>query len=262
MITLLSAYGNHSNRLFQMIHFEAYAKENKRKFITICFDDMYEIYGLKCHPLRNKLVFFLFRVLRKLKLYTQLDFDADEHFEEYTKRLSKEKISFVSGWYFRRNDLTIKYREYFKNKYSIADKYIINNNFVNTVLKKANDEKIIGVHIRRGDYKIWQDGKYYFSDEIYLNFINKIKEVLFKNELKPKFIIFTNGDIEIKESDEIKISHEEWYVDHYLMSKCDYLIGPPSTFTSWASYIGKVPLLFIDSKDMNFTLKDFKVIDG
>jgi hypothetical protein len=30
--------------------------------------------------------------------------------------------------------------------------------------------------------------------------------------------------------------------DMYSFARCDYLVGPPSTFTMWASFYGKVPL--------------------
>jgi hypothetical protein len=30
--------------------------------------------------------------------------------------------------------------------------------------------------------------------------------------------------------------------DMYAFAECDYLVGPPSTFTGWASFYGNVPL--------------------
>ena len=45
--------------------------------------------------------------------------------------------------------------------------------------------------------------------------------------------------------------------DQWLMSQCDYLVGPPSTFTTWASFMGKVPLLHIMGKDQKVQLCDF-----
>ena len=41
------------------------------------------------------------------------------------------------------------------------------------------------------------------------------------------------------------------------MSMCDYLIGPPSTFTSWASFIGNVPTYHIKNKYKKIELSDF-----
>jgi len=44
------------------------------------------------------------------------------------------------------------------------------------------------------------------------------------------------------------ISQNPWYIDQHLMTRCDYLIGPPSTFTLWASYVGKVPFFQIEKQ--------------
>lgn len=66
----------------------------------------------------------------------------------------------------------------------------------------------------------------------------------------------------MNENDNIKKSTNEWYIDHFLMSKCDYLIGPPSTFTMWASYIGKVKYYHIENDSGEIRLSDFKYCKG
>jgi len=48
--------------------------------------------------------------------------------------------------------------------------------------------------------------------------------------------------------------------DLYAMSRCDYLMAPPSTFSGWASYYGSVPLLRLEANRLTWTLNDFEVI--
>src|SRR5256885_16731419 len=43
------------------------------------------------------------------------------------------------------------------------------------------------------------------------------------------------------------------------LSKCDFIAGPPSTFTQWASFWGDVPLYSIDSPTAPISAEDFKV---
>ncbi len=50
--------------------------------------------------------------------------------------------------------------------------------------------------------------------------------------------------------------------DMYALASCDYLIGPPSTFTMWASFYGKVPLNIIRRSDQSQQLSDFIVLEG
>ena len=260
MIVLSSSYGNHSNRLFQLIHFEAYAKETKQKFISVCFNDMADYYDN--HAKTSYIYLFVFKILRKLHLIKRIDFENQETNKKYLHKLKKGKITFVGGWYFRRNDLTEKYRSYFQQKYILNKKYINESLFVKKVLNKLDNEKIVGIHIRRGDYKDFMDGRFLFSDEVYYNAIKKMQKIMDEHNQKVKFILFSNDQLSFEENDKLLISHEEWYIDQYIMSKCDYLIGPPSTFTGWASYIGEVPVLYLESDDMDFSLKDFQIING
>jgi len=88
------------------------------------------------------------------------------------------------------------------------------------------------------------------------------KEVENNSNKKCFFIIFSNEDVLIKKNEYIHISKNKWYIDHFLMSKCDYLIGPSSTFTLWASYIGKVKFYHISNDSGEINLNDFKYFRG
>ena len=37
--------------------------------------------------------------------------------------------------------------------------------------------------------------------------------------------------------------------DLYALARCDYIMGPPSTYTQWASFYGNHPMLSLDSGD-------------
>lgn len=115
----------------------------------------------------------------------------------------------------------------------------------------------VGVHIRRGDYKYWNNGKYYYEDEVYNDKIEQFSN-LFKDK-KILFILFSNEEITLKPKQNYIISKCDWYEDHYLLSLCNYIIGAPSTFTIWASFIGNVPLMHILDIDDKVNLNSFNV---
>ena len=50
-------------------------------------------------------------------------------------------------------------------------------------------------------------------------------------------------------------------VDMYCLTKCSYVVGPPSTFSLWASFYGNVPLYSMKKPDVDFTLNDFQTIN-
>lgn len=49
-------------------------------------------------------------------------------------------------------------------------------------------------------------------------------------------------------------------LDLYTLSLCDRILGPWSTYSRWASFIGEVPLCFIEHKDQEFTDDSFSVV--
>jgi Glycosyl transferase family 11 len=133
-------------------------------------------------------------------------------------------------------------------------------------IKKKSGTYLVGVHIRRGDYAQWENGRYYFDDEAYLSFINQTSLLLSKHGRKVIFIICSNEQIAstspLHNASNITVHQKTAIEDLCLMSKCDFLIGPPSSFTSWASFMGEVPLLHIESLTQKFTAEQFKISAG
>jgi hypothetical protein len=120
---------------------------------------------------------------------------------------------------------------------------------------------VIGVHIRRGDYKTFEGGRYYFELNEYKQYMQSLCEV-YKNK-KLCFAISTNEKIDttIFEGLEIcKTSNTTAIHDLYMLTQCDRIIGPLSTFSRWASFYGKVPLCFISKGNMIRSDEEFSII--
>jgi glycosyl transferase family 11 len=106
---------------------------------------------------------------------------------------------------------------------------------------------VVAVHMRRGDYRQWSGGKFFYSDEVYLE-----KMLQFQAEFPSKtirFILFSDDPIKLAFFEEAGLEVHPAiggvFEDLHLMSKCNYIMGPQSTFSRWASYYGSVPLLII-----------------
>ena len=88
---------------------------------------------------------------------------------------------------------------------------------------------VVGVHIRRGDYKWFENGRWYYEDGVYQE-----KMMCLKNDLHKKvgFIICSNEEVRIKRGKEIGVFEfkKSFIIDFLLLAKSDYIIGPPSTF--------------------------------
>jgi hypothetical protein len=132
----------------------------------------------------------------------------------------------------------------------------------------------LGVHIRRGDYRRWHGGRYFYTDEQYISYIRQFlalhpdKRVnifvcgndpeldteIFSTSLcaqngsepKPVTVIFPNGNPG---------------EDLCLLSRCDYLIGAPSTFTLVASMYHDTPLCWMMDATQPLTPSSFGRFD-
>ena len=275
MIILAMRYGNHSNRLFQNLHFEAFCKENDIEYINPTFYTMRKFYCEPCKTLKGykgilPLISsftnnFILRVIKKLQLMNITSFDSELNNNENLLIPPPQHIQmrdmFVSGWYFRVPDLLKKHQDYFIKKYALKSEYYANNEMYKKFVALKNEGIfIIGVHIRRGDYKYWGNGRYYFDDNTYLKYMQNLKsEVKNIYNKESLFIIFSNEKIVIKEAPDIILSKNKWYIDQFIMSQCDLLIGPPSTFTSWASYMGNVKRFWIENDSGEISIDKFTV---
>ncbi len=134
------------------------------------------------------------------------------------------------------------------------------NQLINEIKRSA--DLIIGVHIRRGDYKTWNNGRFYFTIEQYKSFMKKI-QLLYPTK-QVAFFISTNEKIE-----SISFCGFKCYffrkstnpiLDLYTLSLCDKIIGPTSTFSRWASFYGEKPLCFLENIEQKITEESFSPI--
>ncbi|MFT7343626.1 MAG: hypothetical protein ACI9XP_000200 [Lentimonas sp.] len=273
MVILYFKYGDHSNRLFQNLHFEAFCLENNINYINPSFANMQAYYKDPCRlkdsnrfslSIQPAVLNFLKRLSNKFKVFPNIiHFDNENTSNAQVLLKAKTSNIYAGGWYFRNSNLLKKYQDHFTKKYSLKEDYYSDIELLKTIIdKKNNGIIVVGVHIRRGDYKTWMSGKYHFEDSVFLDNMRQLQGEINQQQKETFFIIFSNEQIKIHENENVAVSKNEWFIDHHLMSCCNYLIGPPSTFTLWASYIGKVPYYQIPNKDAKISLNSFKYCNG
>jgi hypothetical protein len=128
---------------------------------------------------------------------------------------------------------------------------------------KQSADIVVGVHIRRGDYATWNDGRFFYELEDYHQFMLRIQQ-LYKDQ-RVSFFISSNEAFSL---DIFKGCTCERFgkepsgaiLDLYTLSCCDRIIGPFSSYSRWASFIGEVPLCFLETRDQGFTEESFSKI--
>lgn len=111
---------------------------------------------------------------------------------------------------------------------------------------RSKDAIIVGVHIRRGDYKNFKGGDYYYSIKEYVEICKVVKSYF--GDKKVIFFIASNEKIDSAEMEGLDyfcIECSSVVKDLYSLSLSDYIIGPPSSFSRWASFYGEVPIYFL-----------------
>lgn len=111
----------------------------------------------------------------------------------------------------------------------------------------------IGVHIRMGDYKEYLSGRYYFGVEKWAKYIEHLNSIFDTKHIR--FLICSNENNICEQISKIlpninifSIRNTDGLTDLYALTKCDYIIGVPSSYSQWASFIGDVPLYLITSE--------------
>ena len=191
-----------------------------------------------------------------------LDPDDFFHFSDqsFVELVSSHKFIIIAGWRFENGEELKRNRKEICS-YFTPIKSLIENIKKIIVEARAGHDILVGVHIRLGDYLNWNEGKYYYNPIIYKKLMNTII-----NQIPGKrvgFMVCSNEriDPEVWTGLDVVYGTGQLVEDMYSLAECDYIIGPPSTFSMWASFYGKKPLYIVKNPERAFSLDDFKICD-
>jgi hypothetical protein len=270
MIILKDKPGQLCNRLWAFTPFISDVLESNTKIIILCFYDYYEYFedlkiykNIRFVENKEKSIFYnrLIRILNKIPNRILFHLGVIHNTKNYgTKIKLKNRLDFIDGWSHKKpkKQLEItKIQKLFRPKNIYANK--VDEIFLS---RRRLSDLIIGVHIRRGDYKEFMNGRYFFLDSTIINFLSQlIKE--FGETKNITFLLCSNEKINLEVYKDISIFqiHDSNLIeDLYGLSKCDYIIGPPSTYSMWASFYGQKPLRFLKDSNSILKIKDFSIV--
>lgn len=262
---LVDAPGQTCNRFFAYLDTVAWAVANRGRVVIFHWDSSLHHYNaLRC----NRWVSFpfykswLFNLIGEKRCQDLLRMILDNRL---TRRIFSlglvRSLGFYNSWQLRMRHEYFPYmktelRPLFRPNEDICQR------IEHTMAKyKSEGYFVIGVHIRRGDYKTFMDGKYFYELEDYAVTMHSL--VSLYDDRRVMFFISTNeqydpmvfSGLSLCQFENTTVAH-----DLYTLSLCDRIIGPLSTFSRWASWYGSVPLKFIDKAETNLTDGDFSVI--
>lgn len=267
MIVLTYKYGQLGNRLSYLKDFFAIALEYNVRVILLCFDEYTDYFsgtsrgffcsfpyqcgrsigksmfskGLRC------LLHLLGVIFNRLgcnsaSLFPEPDENGclvleGERADVYKKKL----VLFLSGWPCVPTELIEKHSERIREYFSLVEEHASRVKYVIDKAKTYGDF-LVGIHIRQGDYRVWNGGKFFFETDVYVKLMKKITQ---KHEDRHVvFIICSNEEQNWSLFEEFSFVAGPGYAvgDMYSLAECDEIYGPQSSFSAWASFYGKVPL--------------------
>lgn len=127
---------------------------------------------------------------------------------------------------------------------------------------RAQADVVVGMHIRHGDYVRHLDGRFFYPVEQYLSLMRRMVELLAPRRVS--FLVCSNAAHGA--ADFAAFIHARGpggvHSDLHALSLCDYVLGPPSSYSSWAAFSGGTRLLRVEDPQRPFGLHDFTVQDA
>lgn len=174
---------------------------------------------------------------------------------------SARRLIIKDAWLFRDFANMVKHADTVRAFFTPVEKH---SSAVSSLISRArtSSDLLVGVHIRQGDYKRWHGGRYYFATAEYAAIMARFAATM--PDKRIKFLLCSN-----EKQDETLFSGLNYIFgtnhqleDMYALAQCDFLIGPPSTYTIWASFYGSVPLYTLNDVNTPFTPDNFRVSHG
>ncbi len=258
--------------MLQFGHVYAWAREHDRSVMSMRFSYKYRYFAISSSRYANAFLYVVVKYAAKLGLISEAKFQTEDcDSDALERRMLRHRHIVVSGWFCRWYDLFLKYRS------EICSLFAMNEAITTSVRKRmAAAERAttggrvrLGVHIRRGDYKNFCDGQYYYDDATYAAYIAAFARMM--SDKTVEVFLSTNDAAVSAETISALIPEPEVCVhllggnaaeDLYMLSECDYLIGPPSTYSLVAAMYRDIPLCRMDQTNSGtMSSEDFKLFD-
>ena len=243
------------NNLLQYAHVYAWGRAHGRKVISMRFSYKYQYFKICRTSLTGFGWYLLAKYAAALKLLPTASFkDADCDQKALEQKMLKHRHIVVSGWNVRFYEHFLKYRDEICELFRIDEQYTLPVDEAMKAAEAGEKGVRLGVHIRRGDYAQWQYGKYCFSDEVYARHINRFA-TLHPEETMHVYLSTNDPEVSAETYQQlcpkvkIHLLQGSAPEDLYMLSVCDYVMGPPSTFSLVAAMYRDIPLYRMDNED-------------
>ncbi len=280
--------GNLGNRLFLFSNFIGFAIENRWELMNPAFHEYRDSFETTRHdffcryPPRSSLLyrfgsvagrFYLSMVVTAMaiakrlpdnSLFCAFDLETIEHRinldnEHFLNKVNGKKVVFFQGWLFLDLKNMAKHGDAIRRYFAPAE---IHRDLIELPISNLSKscDVIVGLVIRRGAYKWWCNGRYYFSLDTYIRWMHEMSG-LYPGR-KVGFFICSDEELEVEKLAGFTFVFRPGHdiENRYSLARCDYLASAPSTYGGWAAFYGDVPMNILKNPEQSMSLGDFRRI--
>ena len=254
--------GRLCNNILQYGHLYAWGREHGQKTVSMRFAYKYPEFNISHTKYHNHFVYIIIKYAAYCGIIPTIDFNnfSSDYREEQQVMLNKTFV-LAKGWCVRFYDLFEKYRNEIVQLFQFSPK--VRRRAEKRLSTNHPDAVRLGVHIRRGDYSRWCGGHYYYSDEQFVTAIQRFIQLMPEKKVE---VFICGNDPKLDRlyyhrtlgAETVHFPNGKPAEDLCLFSQCDYLIGPPSTFTLVASMYRDTPLYWIVDANAPLSLDSFQ----
>jgi hypothetical protein len=279
MVIMQNKSGQLANRLAAFAHFIANAVEHNYTLINPTFGEYAKYFPATRQNnfgdlpisvrLKPNLPYPIFKVasraaallIPRSPLHEFIQWDDHAEFNLNTADFvdkARKKIVITNGWLFRDHVNFAKHAKVIRSIFT-PDASIQDAVKRLDMQARQQAEVIVGVHIRRGDYQQWHDGKYFYSNEQYGAMMAQAESCFKASGKRVAFLVCSDEAVDAHAfaPHHVIAGAGRIIEDLYSLATCDYIIGPPSTYSGWAAYYGEVPLMHVTELAQVKLLDDF-----
>lgn len=225
----------------------------KNIFVKYLFFDFYRFHK---NIVVNKILYLFFVSIIKFiyskKIIKPKDnvFLSGKIFNKYKE--ANNLTLYFCGWNFRNPLGLTKYHSDIVKLFRPKEELI---EFIDKKIAEIRSgcDKIVGVHVRHGDYKIFNNGKYYFEFQE----VRLILDDFLKTNKARNIFFFICSDDDIPDEVFRGLNYVKGFnhpiKDLYALSLTDLIISSESTFSQWASYYGNINNINFSREKIDWT---------
>ena len=246
------------NNLLQFAHVYAWGRKHHQRVISMRFSYKYPYFKIQQTKYAGFFWYLFAKYAAALKLLHTVSFRREDHREEKIHYMETHRHFVVSGWFARFYDEFLEYRD------EICDLFQLRKEYADPLRERmeiaiggTNTGALrLGLHIRRGDYKDFYAGKFFYDNAIYAAYV---MEYARQNTAKDIVTFISTNDRTVSPDDFEKLCQGcqnsiKFIVmpennpaqDMIMLSECDAIIGPPSTFSLTACMYHDIPLCWME----------------